>query len=289
MHPHAVFQDLVEPRHGGLWIPLEVFGAGQGLGRGGAEPAAAREQGRPRGEARDALEDRRRGLLPAAQGVVQGQQVLHRLGLQAGRPAPGQQAAGLGGEQDPPLVVSEVERLDPEPVAHQPGAAVAAHEAEGVHAAQPIERRLALLGVDVEQGLEVRACGEPALQLELVDQLQVVVDFPVADHGRARRVQRLPAMLQVDDGQARVGQGGVGQGLHPGPVGAAVGEGLDQGPGLRLVRFADDARDPAHGAPQPSPNWAKTSRHLATMARFANSVATRSSPAAVSRAARARS
>ena len=58
----------------------------------------------------------------------------------------------------------------------------------------------------MEEGLEIGAGVELILQAELFDQLEVVVDFPIADDRGAGGAERLPAALQVDDRQPRVRQ-----------------------------------------------------------------------------------
>ena len=105
------------------------------------------------GEAAQALEH-----CPGAQGVVEGQQLLRGVFFQ--RPAHqagGEEGPRLRGEGKAPGVLHDVERLDAERVAGQPGAAVRADQAERIHASQPLERRFALAGVEMQQRLEVGA------------------------------------------------------------------------------------------------------------------------------------
>ena len=99
-----------------------------------------------------------------------------------------QQGAGLGGELQDALGLAPVERLDAERIAHQPHPPVVADQAEGVHAAQLVEGLLALLGIEVQEGLEVRAGGQLALEAVFLGQFLVVVDLAVADHRAAGRV-----------------------------------------------------------------------------------------------------
>ncbi len=125
-----------------------------------------------------------------------------------------------------------------------------ADQAEGVHAAKLVEGLLALLGVEVQQGLEIGAGGQLALEAELLGQLLVIIDLAVADHGAAGGVQGLPAALQVDDRQARVGHGPLDaltvDGFGADAVRAPVGDGPGHFPrGLGRAR-TDQSDDAAH-------------------------------------------
>ena len=210
-----------------------------------------------------------------AGGVGQAQEILgcrgvhHRI-----HQASLQEGARLRGEQHRPVALQEVEGLDAEGVADQPGAPVAPHQAEGVHAAQPQEGVGPFPRIEVQQGLEVGAGGQAPLQAVVPGELQVVVDLAIADHHRARGVQGLPAPLEVDDRQPGVGEGDPRQGLGADAVRAPVQQGGDEVGGGDLA--VDHAGYAAH---QPAPWAAKSSRQRSTTAARENSPATRARPA----------
>ena len=171
------------------------------------------------------------------------------LGLHLRRQQPGlEEGAWLGREQHRAVLLQHIERLDAERVADQPCAAVPPHQAQGVHAAQALEGGGTFLLVQVQQGLEIRAGREHVLQAERGGQLDIVIDLAIADDGRSGRMQRLPAALQVDDRQPGVGEGQALMILHPHPVGAAVGQGLDH-----RARRPGPVQHPGYAAHQPAP------------------------------------
>ncbi len=235
VHLDAVLQHRVQP--------LQRLGLGDGRGRMGAGDEGGgvdlHAHGLARGQAAHALEDR-----AGPERVVQRQQLLgplahhHRLGV-------GQKGAGLRREGQPLAPIADVQRLDPERVARQRLGSVG-QQAQGVHAAQLGQGLRSHPAPQVQQRLEVRT-GVQAGQAVLGDQFEVVVDFAVADHRGAGGVQRLPAALQVDDRQPRVGEGEAGAGLGADAVGTAVGDGLDHPPHPAFVRrTTQHAGDPAH-------------------------------------------
>ena len=276
MDPHAVLQHRIEAAQI-IFLPCEAGEGDRPKGGGGGE-AWRRAGGRPLHRLRrspspvngggkngflhlarddlavhdlDDLAGRQAAHAPedrlVGQGVVEGQQfaraVRRKLGAdQAG----GQEGARLRGEGDRALVLQQVERLDAERVARQPGAPVRADQAEGVHAAQAVEGGGPFLGVEVQQGLEVRAGGELVLQVELLGQFDIVVDLAVADNGRARAMQGLPAACEVDDRQARMGERAARRLLHEDAVRSAVLQGFDHGAGR--AAGAEHAGDGAHQA-----------------------------------------
>ena len=98
---------------------------------------------------------------------------------------------------------------------------------------------------DVRGYLEAQAeVADYVAQVEGFGQFQIVVDLAVADHRRAGPVQGLPAAVQVDDRQPRMGQGAAGRVLDEHAVRAAMAERLDQGAG-RAAR-PQHAGDAAH-------------------------------------------
>src|SRR5690606_38615949 len=182
----------------------------------------------------------------------------------------------FGRERDGAVSCVDVKRLDAEGVADEPGAAVGADEAEGVHAAQAIEGSLAFLRVDVQQRFEIGASVEFGAELIFFGELNVIIDFAVADDRAACGVQRLPAAFEIDDREARVGEGVCRALFDADAIGAAVGDGVDQR--LRAARFTDDAGDAAHQRP---PNLSKSACHWATMAFSENLSSTRRRPEAM--------
>ena len=185
----------------------------------GRHPAVAHFHHLAGRETAEALQQR-----ALADGVVEGQQFARRLGVEVHRQQPSRnEGAGFGGEGQAGVVFQQVERLDAERIARQPGPAIAADQTEGIHAAQTLEGVRAFASVEMQQRLEVRAGGQLALQVEIAGQFQVIVDLAIADHRPASRVQRLPAALQVDDREPRVGQRGAGDLLQPHPVRSAMG------------------------------------------------------------------
>ena len=107
------------------------------------------------------------------------------------------------------------------------------------HAAHPLERRLAMLGVERGNHFGV-ACGgkrTPA-PLELGSKLDVVVDLAVLHDGYAAPVDRdgLMAAGDVDDAQPGRGQGRGSVRPHAGVVGAAIPHRLDHRRQRRDIR-----------------------------------------------------
>ena len=127
-----------------------------------------------------------------------------------------QQRLLLAGEVHPVRGLQVVQRLDPERVAGaERPAGRAVPDQEGEHAAQLVQHRLAPVVVPGDDDLGVALGGELGAESvdQLLPQLDVVVDLAVegeqvpARFRAARRVrQRLVAQLDVDDGQALVGE-----------------------------------------------------------------------------------
>ena len=154
MDPHAVLQHRIQlSQQGSLALGRRPRG---GKGQGGAnlmgnQPARHHlDDGAGRDPARAV-----KGTL-VAQGIAEGQ---HLPGAVGGDGRRGQarldEGAGLRGEGQSRLQLHHIERLDAKGVADQPGATVGAHQADGVHPPQPVERRWSLLRIEVQEGFEV--------------------------------------------------------------------------------------------------------------------------------------
>ena len=148
------------------------------------------------------------------------------------------------------------QRLLAEPIARQQHAAsVQVADRERKHAVEPLDARVAvfLVGVDDRFGVGVRP--EPvSARLEIAPQLEVVVDFAV-EHDPDRPVfvgHRLLAAGAVDDGQAAVAKREPGRVMNSAAVRTAMVQAVGhRADGARYVRRqiaieTDHAADAAH-------------------------------------------
>ena len=141
-----------------------------------------------------------------AQGVVEGQQFLNRVLAGAGCYQPRlQKGPGFGGKQHSAVLLQDIERLNTKGVPHQPGSAIGTDKAKGVHAPKALKGCRAFLGIEMQQGLKIRPRGQLVRQSEGLCQLEIVINLPIADDRTARPMQGLPAAVQVDDRQSRMG------------------------------------------------------------------------------------
>ncbi len=171
----------------------------------------------------------------AFRGLDEGEQLPEPIGVDHGRPGQrvGEDRLGLGAEQHARRGRVVVERLDPEPVAHE-HQLVLPHvpDAEGVHAVQAAAEIGPPFEIGVQDDLGVAAGAEPVTARgELVAQLLEVVHLTavgqdgehlavlLGDHGLA------PA-LDVDDREPPVPQRPVRRDPHPLVVRPPAGHGL---------------------------------------------------------------
>jgi hypothetical protein len=159
----------------------------------------------------------------------------------------------LGRELEVASAGAVVEGLDPEAIAREHEAAPSRiPQGDGEHAAQARCEALALLLVQVDQHLRVRARREAmARPLELGAKLPVVVDLPVLDDvdGSVLVRERLIACLEVDDGEPARGQRDGSVDVRPVRIGAAVDERGAHGreaSGVDGAGCVGNAADPAH-------------------------------------------
>ena len=195
-------------------------------------------------------------MIVQAAGEVLGQAIRVDEGSQVWR---GQQGLDLGGEQVAAAGLGEVEGLDAEvvPAEHDDRhGGTFVEDGEGPHAVEAREAPEAPGLVGGEDDLGVAGRGEAATgSLELAAQLPEVVDLAVVDEVNvARRARhRLVAVLEVDDRQAPVAEAGEVLLEVALVVGPPVLDPLAHGREEVVIRWADEAGDPAHRSLRTSP------------------------------------
>ena len=189
--------------------------------------------------------------------VEQRQVEAERLDVHRRTQAIGEERLDLGAEEEAVRELRDVQRLDPQPIAGQdepaPGGVP---ERDGEHAVERAHEVEALLLVEMNDDFRIRARVEamtPGFELAL--QLREVVDLAVVDRPDAAVlvVNRLPAGVDVDHGQAPHGQADVAVEVNPVVVGTPMderlahrGEGVGLDAAMRLQ--VDLTGDPAHGS-----------------------------------------
>ena len=169
-------------------------------------------------------------------------------------PPPASERGQRGREAQRPVGLGEVERLDPEPVAHERDApGVALGDREGEHAREAVDAGLAPAVPGLRDDLRVARREEAqAVGLELAAQLAVVVDAAVEgdDEPEVGVHQRLGRpVAEVDDLQPPVGQRDAVQRPCPAAVGPAARDGVGHpvdGFDVRGPRGRHLAREAAH-------------------------------------------
>src|SRR5262249_8414634 len=176
-------------------------------------------------------------------------------------PGQPQERLDLRGERQAPGIQAVVQRLDPEPIAHQQETpSVAIPDGDREHPVQSLREGVAEFLVRSEHHLRIAARGERSTApLELLAQLPEVEDLAVVDDGPATICgqHRLVTALEIENREAAMTQRDRPIDVEARVIGAAVGEGLREGcditaTGGRPAVDVEHSGDPAHLPRSPS-------------------------------------